>query len=71
MRPDTFTGTGCIHQDTIEQVLCFVAEIARLVMRDYGVAVAPFLDVLRKDEHALAHHFVGYKQSLVAEELAD
>ena len=67
----TFARTRGIHEDTIEEFGQFVAEISRRVVGNYGIAVAPFLDILRKNKHALAHYLVADEQSLVTKKLAD
>ena len=67
----TFTRTGCIHQHAIERVGHSLAEQCRSIVRDYGISVAPLLDVLRQDEHPLSYHLVSHQQTLSAQVLTN
>ena len=40
-------------------------------MRNNRIAVTPFLDVLRQDEHALTHHLVGNQETFLVQELTN
>ena len=55
----TFARTRGIDQNTVEDMLAALAVFGGGVMRDDGVAVAPFLDVFAEHKHALTHHLVA------------
>ena len=66
-----FARTGSVYQHAIEQVGQLLAEVNRLIMSDYRVAIAPLLNVFGEDEDALADDLVADEESLAAQILAD
>ena len=67
----TLAGTRGVHKDAVKQMLAALAVFGGGVMRDNGVAVAPFLNVLAEDKYALTHHLVAQQQAVLTEELTD